>query len=144
MERRRTRKKAGELLKDIVENIADPQVIPPAKAANIRERVARLLEQEGLGLREIVKRHREQLDATRLIVLDGQVREVPDYSTRQKAISDAYSLHGAFEAPLPQPKFGPIVLHLTLDQIRELELIRGGPLPENAVIPIGTPKGEET
>lgn len=133
----RTGKARGrKLLKDVAAAIGDPTLTEPRKHRNLRERLTALLEEEGMGLRQIVRAHKKQLEARRGLMVNGKIEYVPDCATRQKAISDAYQAHGVFETKPEPPRFGPIVLHLTLEQIRQLEEIRQGPLPANAVIPI--------
>jgi hypothetical protein len=87
--------------------------------------------------------HAENLEATKIgaySTKDGRITdalEVPDYAVRQRAVSDAWRVHGVPEERTAQePNHGCVILKVDAATYARLERIRGAPFPPGTPIEI--------
>jgi hypothetical protein len=116
---------------------------------HFRGELREILNRAGLSLEEIARALGQSLQATKVVAYatkDGQITDVlekPDHAVRQRAVRDAWPLHGLPDEATQQKSHGSIILHLKPEDRIMIENLRGSPLPPECFIEVD-PEDVET
>src|SRR5262249_46881572 len=112
------------------------------KKEQIQNAFQELLDRAGLSEETIAQVHAENLKATKVVAVrwrdgdpDPDVVERPDYPTRQRAVNDAWRLHGRADKSTSQERpRAPIILPPPPEDLLRVEGLRGSPLPPHCYV----------
>jgi phage terminase small subunit len=104
------------------------------KNPQFQESFAQLLDRMGLSDQRLAEIHAENLQATKVVAvgrnMQGAITEVlekPDFSTRQRAVKDAWVLRGRM-SPSGEEGGQPLQINILLATARKIEKLVGRPI----------------
>lgn len=87
-------KKAYPKVKDISAQIGANRLI---KNEDVQGRLAEILEAKGLGVENLARKHKNLINAKKVMVVKGEMVKVPDNNVQIDALKVGYKLHGVLD-----------------------------------------------